>query len=72
MVVVDESGWILELLLASTTGNEAFEDYLFKVFVCSVPCKGQLANNCNSLTVLLYLCDELADVLVLERKRIHL
>lgn len=65
MVIVDKGRRVFELLLAATPRYKALENDLFEVLVGSIARKGQLADDSNSLTVFLDLCDELADVLVL-------
>ena len=71
-VVLNETRGVLELFLTATSGYEALEDDLFEVFVGAVARKSQLADDGNGLAVLLHLCYELADVLVLERERVYL
>ena len=71
-VVLNETRRVLELFLAATSGYEALEHYLFEVLVGAIARKSQLADDRNGLAVLLHLCYELADVLVLERERVYL
>ena len=72
VVVINETGRVFKLLLTAAAWDETLQDYLFELFIGSVAREGQLADNRDSLAVLLYLSDKLTDVLVLQRKRVNL